>query len=75
MKTFMYAFVKGTDEAVSFYKEAFNASVEYDEIDLLEDGTYMHVELKFDGQMLGLSEQSENNPDSIKGKHSAGNIM
>lgn len=74
----MYAFVKETDKAVPFYQEAFGATVHYNHYgdeDLLPDGTYMHVELKFDSCMLGLSEQSENNPDSIAGEQNSGNIM
>ena len=76
MKTFMYAFVKGTDKAAPFYQKAFGGNIEYEEADLMKDGTYLHVEIKFDGQMLGLSEQCESNPDSIGGAQSvSGNIM
>lgn len=76
MKTFMYAFVKGTDKAVLFYQKAFDAAIEYEKEDLLDDGTFAHVVLKFDGQWLGLSEQNVENPDSIDGEKSySGNIM
>jgi len=71
----MYAFVKGTDKAVPFYQKAFDTTIEYEDVDLKEDGTYWHVLLKFNNQMLGLSELSEDNMDSVGSEKITGNVM
>jgi len=56
-RSMMQVYVKGSNEAVSLYKKAFDAQLisEYKN----DDGTYMHAELDVNGQIISLSEAIE----------------
>ncbi len=56
-RSMMQVFVKGSKEAVEFYKKAFNAEV----LCAYEDGkgSYMHAELNAYGQIIAVSEIAE----------------
>lgn len=57
LRTLMQMFVKGSGEALKFYQKAFNAKLvcEYKN----DDGGYMHAELDAFGQILAISEASD----------------
>lgn len=59
----MQVYVKGSKDAVPFYKKAFGATIS--NIHKNEDGSYMHAELNIFGQILALSESL--NESSISG--------
>lgn len=65
LRSMMQVYVKGSTEAVEFYKKAFNAEVlcAYDN----GKGGYMHSELNAHGQVIAVSEI----PEEVK----AGNTM
>lgn len=56
-RSMMQVFVKGSTEAVEFYKKAFNADI----LCAYEDGNggYMHSELNAYGQVIAVSEITE----------------
>ena len=53
-RSLMQVLVKGSVEALEFYKKAFNAEVISTYLN--DDGTFMHAELNVYGQVLALSE-------------------
>lgn len=70
-RSLMQIYVEGSDKAISFYQRAFDATIlaSYPN----EDGTFMHVELDINGQILALSER--NSVYAIRGKTETGNTM
>lgn len=50
MRIALQAYVRGSVEAVEFYKKAFGATLGYNVPN--EDGTFMHAELYMDGELL-----------------------
>lgn len=61
-RSMMQVFVKGSDKALEFYKNAFDAKVlcSYPN----EDGTLMHSELDVFGQIMAISELIEDNAET-----------
>lgn len=57
LRSMMQMYIKGSVGAVKFYQKAFNAKLisEYKN----DDGSYLHAELNAYGQVLALSEASE----------------
>lgn len=53
-RSIMQVLVKGSVEALEFYKKAFNAEVICSYLN--DDGSYMHAELNVYGQVLAISE-------------------
>lgn len=64
-RSMMQVFVKGSKEALEFYKQAFNAEVLCKYPD--DNGNYMHSELNAYGQIIAVSE--------ITGEVNPGNTM
>ena len=57
-RTLMQMYVKSSNEAVEFYKKAFNATIGNDWRS--PDGSCYHVELDADGQIIAISEAGSN---------------
>ncbi len=57
LRSMMQMYVKGSSEAVKLYQEAFDAKLvsEYKN----DDGSYLHAELNAFGQILAISEASD----------------
>ena len=70
-RSLMQIYVTGSDKAIIFYQEAFDASVVSSYPN--DDGTFMHAELDIQGQILALSER--NSEYAIKGEIITGNTM
>ena len=58
LRTLMQVYVKGSAEAVAIYQKAFNAEI----LGLYPDdnGGYMHSELNAHGQIIAVSELTDN---------------
>ena len=59
-RSMMQVCVRGSNEAVAFYRNAFDASILCTHFNL--DGTIAHAELDVYGQILAISEQAEEEP-------------
>ena len=58
MEILLIAYVKGSKEAVEFYRKAFNAELGYNYLN--EDGSYMHAEIVRNNKtILAVGETSE----------------
>lgn len=57
LRSMMQMYVKGSAEAVEFYKKAFDATIGNEHRN--SDGSYMHVELNAFGQILAISEATD----------------
>lgn len=53
-RVMLQAYVKGSNEAIRLYKEAFDAKLSNEVLN--DDGTYLHAELEVDGYTLAISE-------------------
>ncbi|OPX44156.1 hypothetical protein CLHUN_19550 [Ruminiclostridium hungatei] len=71
MKISLQAYIKGSEEAVPFYQSAFGTELGYNVRN--SDGTFMHVELYLDGELLmAVSEAgSQVGSELMKGHSSA----
>ena len=61
MKIALQAYLKGSIEAVEFYKKAFGATLGFNAKN--PDGTFMHAELNVDGKLLLALSESNNHID------------
>lgn len=57
LRAMMQVYIKGSAEAVQLYQKAFDAKLMNEHKN--DDGSYMHAELDIFGQILALSESSE----------------
>ena len=69
-RSLMHAYVRGSDKAVPFYQEAFDAPLVSSYLN--DDGTFYHAEIDIQGQIFSLSERSS---DTTGDKSVIGNIM
>ena len=58
-RSMMQVFVKGSDKAIEFYKKAFNGKVLCTYLN--SDGTLIHSELDIYGQIMAVSELTDEN--------------
>ena len=73
--SYMCAYVIGSDKAVKFYQEAFDAVLTYSSLN--DDGTFFMAVLDIQGQSLGVAERNKDNAAqfAIQGETITGNTM